>query len=192
MNIRVDVPEGKSGEWSVERFTVSKEDVDRQCIRAIATNGRYVPEGTYTHLKCGNEIIMSDTPDEIRDHMPFRWNARGNVLVNGLGLGMVIEMVIERVDHITVIEKSPDVITLVAPHYVTKYPGKVEIIQCDAFDYTPPKGIHYDAVWHDIWDNICSDNLDDMIRLHRKYGRRANWQGSWARWQCEHARASGF
>jgi hypothetical protein len=34
------------------------------------------------------------------------------------------------------------------------------------------KGKRYDMVWHDIWDDICSDNLEGMAKLHRKYGDR--------------------
>ena len=55
----------------------------------------------------------------------------------------------------------------------------------DAFEYKPPKGKRYDAVWHDIWDGICTDNLKDMKKLHRKYGKNSNYQASWARGLCE-------
>ena len=67
----------------------------------------------------------------------------------------------------------------------TTFDCKLNIICADALEWKPPKGTRYNAVWHDIWDNICGDNLDDMKKLHRKYGRRTNWQGSWCRDQCE-------
>lgn len=187
----VDVPEGVSGDWAVERFAVTPEDAARQRVRSIFS-GRHTPVGSYTKLTRNGLIIMSDTPDEMRDHISFRHAARGHVLVNGLGLGMVIEMVIGQVQRITVVEKSEDVISLVAPHYLAKYPDKVEIIHADAYEFGLPKGIRFNAVWHDIWDNMCSDNLPEMTRLHRKYGRRADWQGSWGRYQCEQARARGY
>jgi hypothetical protein len=37
------------------------------------------------------------------------------------------------------------------------------------------------VAWHDVWANICEDNLPLMARLHRRYGRRVNWQGSWSK-----------
>lgn len=43
-------------------------------------------------------------------------------------------------------------------------------------------------VWHDVWDYIDANNLTQMHALHRKYGRRADWQGSWCRDQCERQR----
>ena len=143
----------------------------------INGNDRYTPAGTYKGLLKDGEVIMSNTPDEIMDHYPFKCAAQGQVLINGLGLGMCIEMVIEQVFHIIVIEKSKDVINLVGPYY--KDNPKVFIIHADALEYKPPKGMRYNVVWHDIWDSICIDNLPEMTRLHRKYGRLTDWQGSW-------------
>lgn len=123
-----------------------------------------------------------------RDHYPIVRRATGHVLLNGLGLGMVLGAVLqkEEVEQVTVIENSPDVIALVADHY--RIDPRVSIILADAFIWTPPKGAFYDCVWHDIWPAICSDNLPEMIKLHRKYGRRCDWQGSWCRAECERRR----
>lgn len=44
-----------------------------------------------------------------------------------------------------------------------------------------PTGTYWDVAWYDIWPEITSDNLEGMKRLHRSYGRRVGWQGSWAR-----------
>jgi hypothetical protein len=48
-------------------------------------------------------------------------------------------------------------------------------------EYRPDAGARFGAIWHDIWDSICEDNLDQMKTLHRRYGRRCDWQGSWGR-----------
>lgn len=176
----VTVPEGRRGPWAVERFTVERT--------ALRFSPRSVPPGAYTRLvHAGRGLVMSDTPDERRDHVPFVARARGRVLVNGLGLGMCVAaaLAIPEVEHVTVVEADADVIALVGPHYAGP---RVTIVHCDAFAYAPPPRTRYDAVWHDIWDEICSDNLPGMIRLHRKYGRRAGWQGSWARGLCERLR----
>lgn len=95
------------------------------------------------------------------------------------------------VDKVTVIEISPDVITLVGSYLKEHFGARLEIIEADAFTWQPPRGVRYGAVWHDIWDNICSDNLPEMHKLHRKYGRRTDWQGSWCRWRCEDQRTRG-
>lgn len=192
MKINLDVPEGKSGIWSVENFVVGPKAAQIEKTYALLHGGRGVPEGSYTRLKRNGEVIMSNTPDEIRDHVSFMYTAKGHVLINGLGLGVVIEMIIGSIDQITIIEKSEDVINLVANHYLNKYPRKIEIINEDAFEYISPKGIHYDAVWHDIWDAICTDNLKEMEKLHRKYGHKTDWQGSWGKEICQYYKRSGY
>lgn len=195
-DIRVDVPEGQSGDWKIERFTVSDKDAELHNMRSIFSfsgGGRTIEAGTYTKIMRGGVLVMSDTPAEIRDHMEFVRKAKlgGHILINGLGLGWALEAIIDepKIESITVIEKSPEVISLVAEHYQNKCPNdkKLWIIQADALDYKAPKGKVFGAVWHDIWDYICGDNLEDMKKLHRKYGRRSDWQGSWCRYECEQA-----
>ena len=183
----VSVPEGKSGAWEVKRFTVSKEDASLEMIRGMMHDGRYTPAGNYTGLFHNHSIVMSDTPAEIRDHHAPIFRSRGFVLINGLGLGVVLQAIARREDvkSVTVVEKSGDVINLVWPHYAKMFGKKIEIVHGDAFKFTPPKGKRYGFVWHDIWDSICANNLPEMRTLHRKYGRRAEQQGSWCRYQCE-------
>lgn len=183
-DLKVSVPEGQSGDWAVQRFTVSKEASEIDRFRAVMHgSARFCPPGTYTRLIHGGHTIMSDTPDEMRDFTGFLWHARGNVLINGLGLGACLQACLYRSDvqHATVVEISPDVIALVAEHYRKMFGDRVTIIEGNAFTWNPPKGVIYDAVWHDIWADIDEDNLPEMHRLHRRYARRARWQGSWSR-----------
>lgn len=181
---KVTVPEGTSGPWSVKRFEISPTHAKLESIRAMSSGRGVCKAGIYTSLVHSRRgIVMSDTPDEMRDHFGFVYAARGHVLINGLGIGMALGAVLkkESVDRVTVIEVSEDVISLVGPHYACE---RLSIIHADAFDYSPPKRIRYGAVWHDIWDAICTDNLPEMTRLKRKYGRRTDWQGCWAEYQC--------
>lgn len=174
---KVSVPEGKKGNWSIEKFTVSVEDAKSFNVRASFRDGRLIHEGDYTQLKSNNEVMMSDTPSEIMDHNVAINKAKDHVLINGLGLGMVLQACLlkEEVTHCTVVEIDQDVIDLVEPHYREMFGDKFTIICADALDYKPPRGSRYGMVWHDI----CADNLPEMIKLKKKYGRRADWQGCW-------------
>jgi hypothetical protein len=188
MKVDIDVPDGISGKWKVETINISGEDAKWDIMRACissSSGGRYVPEGVYKYLKRGDVVVMSNTPDEIRDQLGFVYNATGDVLINGLGLGVTLKLILAKpeVTSVTVIEKSEDVIKLVSPTYLID--KRVNIINADAMEYKPPKGKKFNAVWHDIWDYICGNNINDMIKLHRRYGNRTKWQGSWARYQCE-------
>lgn len=178
----VTLPDTVAGDWRVERFVVNELD-----YRALI-HGRAVPIGeTFTRLMRGDSLVMSDTPAERRDHYAPVLKAKNSCLINGLGLGMVLKAILKKpeVTDVTVVEISQDVIDIVAPHYADP---RVTIVCASAFDFRPPKGKFYGMVWHDIWNDICADNLPDMHRLHRKYGRRAEWQGSWCRYQCERGR----
>lgn len=189
--IPVNVPDGQSGPWSVSTFTVSKEDADFGAMRAIvgSDRGRYVPEGAYKALKRGGTVVMSNTPDEIRDCYDFFRAAQGRVLINGLGLGIAMDVILNKVNlkgepsvkEVVVIEKSYDVFKLVAPTFIQD--KRVQILIADAMEFKPEG--RFDAVWNDIWDFICGDNLKDMDKLHKKYVRRTSWQGSWCQEQCE-------
>lgn len=176
------LPDGVSGCWKVETFEVPKEDFSQKI--SMFKTGRGVAAGIYKRLKRDGTVVMSNTPDEIRDFMPFVWMAKGSVLINGLGLGCVVKVLLDKpeITKITVIEKSRDVINLILPHFND---DRLNVIHADAFEYVPPKGEKFTAVWHDIWDYICADNLKEMSTLHRKYGRKSEWQDSWAKPQCQ-------
>jgi len=186
---QVDVPEGVSGGWAVERFSVTPEQESFQQLRCALNPqrpARIVPAGEYTRLVRNGNVVMSDTPDEIRDHLEPMGRARGLCLVNGLGLGVVVQGMLRMVDveRVTVVERSGDVIRLVAPHYQERYGDRVEIVHADAFAWRPPRGVRYDVVWHDVWDDICADNLPEMARLKRRYASKAVWQGCWCQDEC--------
>jgi len=180
---KVDLPEGESGEWRVERFTVSDDDSKRTRLYAAMHGRGYVPPGTYTQLRRGRTLVMSDTPDEIHDHLDPIFRASGLVRIHGLGLGMVAAAVLEKpdVERVTVVELSTDVISLVAPTLRDRYGDRLEVIQGDAMKIPGSSPARYSVVWHDIWDNLTHDNLPEMATLHRKWGRHADWQGSWGR-----------
>lgn len=186
-NYQVTVPEGTAGRWAVRRFEVSERDAT---LSGMRDGYRAVRAGTYTGLFCGGEVIMSDTTAEIRDHLEPIWRAHGHCLINGLGLGVVLQAIASRpaVTKVTVVELDADVIQLVAPHYQAMFGDKLEIVHGDAFTYKPPQGIEYGVVWHDIWPTICTDNLPEMATLHRRYGRRSRWQGSWCKAECQRYR----
>lgn len=175
----VIVPNGKSGAWEVSDVEVTKCDSMMSSLRGGALF--HCPAGKYRRLTCGWHVVMSNTPMELRTNRAFVRNAFGRVHINGLGLGVVLLAVLMKpeVEHVTVVEKAEDVMKLVAPSF-ERFPN-LTIIHDDALTYTAPRKSKFGAVWHDIWNGICADNLDDMRLLHRRWGHRADWQGSWSR-----------
>lgn len=188
---KVDVPEGSSGDWTVVRKVASEAD---SCMSFLVGGmGRGVPPGEYTLLKRSGAIVMSDTPDEMRDHYEPVRRATGRCLIAGLGLGVVLQAVLDKPDvaHVTVVERSADVIKLVAGHYLNRYgAARLEVVEADIFEWSPPPGTRYDMAWFDIWNDICADNLAEMATLNRRFARRAAWKGCWAQHLCRRQRAA--
>lgn len=181
MEICIDIPDNKIGEWEIKTFEVNEEN---SIFSFFSYKGRIVPPGKYKKLTYKNKTIMSNTPAEISDFLPFYYHAKGTCLINGLGLGVCLKAILKKheIDLVYVIEISKEVIDLISP-YIND--DRVKIIHDDAFNYQPPKNIKYNAVWHDIWNNICIDNLKEMEKLHRKYAKRTNWQDSWCKKLCQ-------
>lgn len=181
---KVDWPEAKCGPWKIERFTVQENNIE---LIRLALSGRSIPPGTYTRLVHDSRgVIMSDTPAEIYDMVHAIHRAFGRVLVHGLGLGIYAMSVAskEEVNHVDVVEIDQDVIDLVGPHLKAKFGERISITRADAYTHSWPKGTRWDYAWHDIWDSICVDNLEEMTKLHRKYGSRVYLQDSWCRGLC--------
>lgn len=195
------LPTGQRGRWLIERKTVTKEKEEWHRLRAMVNgHGRYVPAGDYTGLimlgKDGKRSpfaspMMSDTPDERRDHYWPVKKARGVCLITGLGLGVVANAMLLKpeVERVVVIEIEQDVIELVEPHWRGVHGDRLQVIHASAFTWKPPKGQRYGVVWHDIWPTISEDNLREMAMLKRRFARRADWQGAWAQDECRALRA---
>lgn len=170
-------PGMKSGPWSVEKFTVNKEEAKRFNLDVLMSRGsglELIDPGTYIRLRHANRgIVMSNTPFEQRTCYEAYHHAVGRVLVNGLGLGMVLEGMLSKpeVTSIRVIEIDEHVIKLVGPHF--KDDKRVEIIHADALTYRPPVGEKFDFAWHDIWDTYANpDDAPQMATLGRHYNKR--------------------
>lgn len=190
----VTVPEGELDGLRVERFTVEENSIEN--LRLAIKGGRSTRPGTYTALRDGGRLWMSDTDAEKHDHhaplYKIMRTQADRVLINGLGLGMVLGAVLSFgfVEHVDVVEIDERVINLVGPHYADP---RVTIHHADAYEQAKrwPVGTRWGVAWHDIWPHLCEDNLPEMARLHRSYGRRVDWQGSWGKTLLESHRDRG-
>lgn len=179
-SMKCRIPAGKIGEAKVAKFRITKDRSRFYNMQQLFSGGggREVYPGHYSRLVVGRTLMMSDTDAERREHIEAVQNAKGSVLITGLGLGMVTQACLKRpeVTDVTVIEKSADVIALVRPHLPKK---RLTVIHDDAFTWKPVNGEKWGMVWHDIWPDVCADNLPEMGKLCRKFARRADWQSCW-------------
>ena len=180
------IPAGTAGRWSVTKFLLEKplQVTFKEKLRTI-------PPGHYTQLFClteetmhqpPGEIVMHDREDELLTHLDFMLRARGRVLVTGLGLGCVVRglLVNPQVEHITVLERDPYVMRLVAPHMIQT--PRLEIIETCAFTWLHETSQEFDCAWHDVWN----DEHRGDPHLHVMHSdllqasfSRVKFQGAW-------------
>lgn len=180
----VDLPEMNIDGMRVERFEI--DDGLDNMMEALKF-GRGTTRGIYTKLIVDGRLWMSDTDAEKRDHMGVLFEIQQReakrVLINGLGLGMVIRaaLTFDHVEHVDVVELDARVAEYIGGHYAQD--PRVHIHHADAYlksrDW--PTGTTWDVAWSDIWPDLCTDNLGDMARLRRSYGRRTQWHECWGR-----------
>jgi len=122
----------------------------------------------YARLLINGEVMMSETPMERRTNSDFVCHAHGDVLIGGLGLGMIVLAIQDDPDvfSITVIEKSKDVLAAVRPQLPLN--SKVEIVEGDVFTYKPVR--RFDCVYMDIWFYPDDEAYEEMKALKRRYG----------------------
>lgn len=182
-----DIPAGESGLWSIGKTTTPEPIISVRHNTMVE-----LPAGTYTflrrlttatmHLEPPGEVVMEDTPFELRTHLEFALRARGRVLVTGLGLGCVVRGLLANpdVDQVVCIENSKNVLQLVGPYMPT---DRLTIIQAEALEWTAKNTEHFDSAWHDLWTNreAGEPHLDVWhMRLINNCRRTITRQGAWA------------
>ena len=174
------VPEGRVGVAEVSHFEVSETESKFSAIRGGMS---WVPQGRYARLRVNGRLMMSDTRMEHVTNREFVLEAKGNVLIAGLGLGMILHPILAKdsVTSVTVIEKYADVIALVEPTVRHK---KLTVTCADIYEWKPEKGTKFDTIYFDIWSDQSTDDLEDMRKLHcrfRPYKVKEGWMNSWRR-----------
>ena len=190
----VILPEAERGLARIKHLALEGE----AARRANYVAGKYIPTppGAYALLFIKSEsgsstCMMSDLSYERATCLEVVERARGNVLIAGLGLGMILHPILEKpeVETVTVVEKYPDVIALVSPTLPAT--SKLTIVTGDIFEWMPRPAARYDVIWFDIWPDIAPTRLVEMAELHRRFApylrgeNPACWMESWHRQESE-------
>lgn len=183
-----------SSKFEIVRFQIDVQGAAFHNMRETIHGGRRnVVPGWYWSLWRRNPkngartaLMMSNTHSELDDAIPFVTQASGNVLVAGLGLGVVAEALARSplVQSVTVVEIEEQVVRLVGPRLVQLAEAAkilpVKIVCQDIHKWRPPRLVGYDAVYLDIWDNICGDDDKERRALLRRFRRKSPLVEAWA------------
>ena len=175
----------KTPTYTIDLITLTPEQVSQAKFRDRLDGNSWLSMGLesdfpYVRLKKNGEgVMMSDTPMERNTNRSFIHKANGDVLIFGLGLGLIILPLLkkENVRSITVVELYQDLIDLVLPilkqHDVD---GKLTVLQGDCFEIHNyiDKKTKFDCIYGDICISISTDNYEEMKTLTKNWKNRIN------------------
>lgn len=172
---------GTRGNARLEYFDVSETEANFHNLRCSIKPGsglQIIKSGSYVKLLVGGQQFMTDTDFERKTMNYAYYHAKGDILVGGLGLGMYLLAVQDKpeVKSILVLEKSADVIKLVAPQLPLRDDKTITIIQADVFTWKPTEVSpfwhkKYDFIFLDIWGDYSNDLRKENGSLKRRYSR---------------------
>lgn len=151
-----------------EAFSYNDIEVNENAYyKEISRIGFFKKPYTFPALLENNVIWMSINPNEIETMEKSINEAKGNILVFGLGLGYYQYMTSlkEEVKSITIIENNQKIIdifnTCILPQFTNK--NKIKIIKDDAFNYINKCDKNeFDFIFVDFWHNP-NDGLETYL-----------------------------
>ena len=176
--VTVNIPEGVSGDFEITHYT--NETTDNNWLMYLQMKNESFD--TYTVLlKKGCPMpIMQDSLAEHNEHQWLWDNATGDVLIGGLGIGLVHQTLMDNPDvtSVTIIENSQDVIDLVWDNCVKD--DTFTLIKADIETWTPPADSSWDVAWFDTWLIDNPMNIKQYKELmYEKYGDYVTTMGTW-------------
>jgi hypothetical protein len=171
------------GPWRILRRSMEEFPspvMNRLGLREAGEPARYTLLLRHTmaslHQSFG-DVVMEDSRRELRRHLPIWLNARGSVLVTGLGLGCVVRGLLAKPDitSIDVVELDRRIIERVGPEFESN--PRVRLHLGDAFDF--PLERQWDFAWHDIWTEDAGALTKLHVQLMARFRNNAKQQGAW-------------
>ena len=128
------------------------------------------------HHNCWN-TWMVDTPSDFRAMQKYAARASGNVLTTGLGLGLVAHELClnDAVEGVTVVERSPEVIALVAKYLPQD--GRIKVVCDDFWRFVMLDDTAWDSIIVDHWvfhrvDEQAAIYLNEVIPFNKSLSRK--------------------
>lgn len=171
----------EKNDWVITKISLTEEEVRYERIKNLRNPFMvYGLKANFEYVKLFRKkdaIWMSDTPMERNSNDKFIQNANGDVLIFGLGLGLIIFPLLEKesVKSIKVVELNQEIIDLVSPYIKAKDThNKFSVVQGDAYEHHKIDNKKYDCVYGDIWRDISTDNYEEMKTLTKNWKNRIN------------------
>ena len=182
------------GNYAIYQLS-STNYVDSRVLNFYNYSGSLERESVVCLSNKSNECIMSSNLFERLTNQNFIDTVKGDVIIFGLGLGLIIFPLLEdeEVTSITVIDNSIDIINNIGP-IIKNYDvnDKLTIIQGDAFTYYQQlNDVKFDIMYFDYWNIVDSTIYNDMETLKELYKNNIKDTGQIMYW-CEDLFTNGI
>lgn len=178
------------GNTEISHFEVTPEqyEVERRSYEQLQPHH----PGKWCQLTIGGDGWMYDVPWERYWNLKAVEHARGDVLIGGLGMGMILHPILAKpeVNSVTVLENNPNVQALVHPSLVDHQDyDKLTLEFADARQWDS-RGRTFDAIWmdcipwyspHPEFFRLCRE----WIEKYKPHLRPGGWIDHWAYHECE-------
>lgn len=185
----------RKGPWSVEEVKYSGEDgpvnTENQNLQCEYTLSFVNPElpGIYTALRHKDRgVVMVDSPWSYETQYDILQVMHGRVLIAGLGVGHILDMIIEDekiyqdIREIIVIEKEKDVIDLFSDKYIPA--SKITIVHDDVETCNPLRYGDFGVGWFDIWDTDGTEHIFSRINTLLRWSSYCDILDAWQQEKC--------
>lgn len=116
-------------------------------------------------IKKGHGLLMSDSPQEMFLQYDAYKNAKGRVLVGGLGIGLFARMVARKTDvtEVVVVEIDEDIIKLCKP-----FDRKIHVIHADIWKFIKSTKEKFDYAYVDIhYHTGCMEYIHTVLPMRK-------------------------
>lgn len=183
------IPEGESGDFSIHHCTTTTGP--GSWLNYVNYKG--LTGGPYTVLcqRFGGAWlnIMQDTEAEYTEHDWLMSRLSGDILIGGLGIGMINIPLLASSDitSVTIVEKNQDVIDLVWANCAKDDRFTIVCDDINTWDPDATDGLPtttWDVAWFDTWLTHQEPISEYAANMNNKYGSYVTEIGGWE-WPSE-------
>lgn len=191
----VDIDQFYSHPVVTDRYVISKTILKDSDLEMIKNNWNdYRNEKYLSSLTIGKEYVflfdksigktmMSNHEFETLTNQKFLDNAKGDILIFGLGIGLIVFPLLNEddVNSITIVEVDSGLIDEVFPIIIKNDPkSKVNVYLSNAFEFETD--MMFDTIYFDIWSDINQQAFSEMKFLSERFIKNlkpGGWMDSW-------------
>lgn len=164
----LQIPEGRVGKFCVKHIVrPANEKMDLANARTTLLGGQEPGSVSFPKETLWRNLVedsvgvwMTDLPIEQTQHRNILEPIiEGSVLVGGLGLGLGARILSDRDVEITIVERSPEIIQLVAP----SLPDGIRVVESDLFTFLRETKERFSWGFYDIWQSDNEGTFFDVV-----------------------------